>query len=90
DGPPAAIKAKVAGTTIRIRTALSLAHLQMLPGVAKVDQHSADTSILTTNARATLESLFAADPALTEFEVASASLEDALANIIANTVKEAA
>lgn len=90
DGPPAAIKAKVAGSTIRIRTALSPAHLQMLPGAAKVDQRGADTTILTTNARATLEALFSADPALTDFEVVSASLEDALADIIANTVKEAA
>ena len=90
DGPPAAIKAKVAGSTIRIRTTLSPAHLQMLPGASKVDQRGADTAILTTNARATLEALFGADPALTDFEVASASLEDALADIIANTVKEAA
>ncbi|MEQ1812329.1 MAG: ABC transporter ATP-binding protein [Terricaulis sp.] len=90
DGPPTAIKAKVAGSTIRLRTTLSTAHLQLLPGAAKVDQLGADTAILTTNARATLEGLFGADPALTDFEVASASLEDALADIIANTRKEAA
>jgi ABC-2 type transport system ATP-binding protein len=90
DGPPAAIKAKVAGSTIRIRTGLSPAHLKILPSAAKVDQRGADTAILTTNARATLEALFSADPALTDFEVTSASLEDALADIIANTVKEAA
>jgi len=90
DGPPAAIKAKVAGSTIRIRTGLSPAHLKMLPSAAKVDQRGADTAILTTNARATLEALFSADPAFTDFEVTSASLEDALADIIANTVKEAA
>jgi ABC-2 type transport system ATP-binding protein len=90
DGPPAAIKAKVAGSTIRIRTALAQRICKMLPGAAKVDQRGADTAILSTNARVTLEALFSADPALTEFEVASASLEDALADIIANTVKEAA
>lgn len=90
DGPPAAIKAKVAGATIRIRTALPSAQLRALPGVAKVDQRGADAAILTSNARATLEALFRADPALTAIEVACASLEEALADIIANTVQEAA
>lgn len=90
DGPPATIKAKVAGSTIRFRTSLAPAHLKMLPAVAKVDQVGADTALLSTDARATLEALFGADPSLTQFEVAAASLEDALADIIANTVKEAA
>jgi len=90
DGPPAAIKAKVAGSIIRIRTGLPPARLQLLPGATKIDQRGADTAILTTNARATLEALFGADPALTDFEVASASLEDALADILAKTAKEAA
>jgi ABC-2 type transport system ATP-binding protein len=90
DGPPAAIKAKVAGSTIRFRTALATAHLKMLPAVSKVDQVGADTALLSTDARVTLEALFSADPSLTQFEVAAASLEDALADIIANTVKEAA
>jgi ABC-2 type transport system ATP-binding protein len=89
DGPPAAIKAKVAGSTIRIRTELSLERLQTLPGAAKIDQRGADTAILTTNARATLEALFSADASLIDFEVAGASLEDALSQIIASTVKEA-
>jgi len=90
DGPPAAIKAKVAGSTIRIRTALSLAHMQILPGAATVTQRGADAVILTTNPRATLEALFRADPLLTGLEVSSASLEEALADIIAKTMKEAA
>jgi ABC-2 type transport system ATP-binding protein len=90
DGPPAAIKAKVAGSTIRLRSTQPTAHLGRLPGVAKVDQHGADTALLTSDARATLTALFQADPSLTQFEVTAASLEDALADIIANTDKEAA
>ncbi len=90
DGPPAAIKAKVAGSTIRIRTGLSTERLQMLPGATRVDQRGAATAILTTNPRATLEALFGADPALTDIEVASATLEDALADIVTNTVQKAA
>ena len=90
DGPPAAIKAKVAGSTIRIRTGLSTERLQMLPGATRVDQRGAATAILTTNPRATLEALFGADPALTDIEVASATLEDALTDIVTNTVQKAA
>ncbi len=90
DGPPATIRAKVAGSTIRFRTTLASAHLKALPAVSKVDQVGADTALLSTDARVTLEALFSADPSLTQFEVAAASLEDALADIIANTVKEAA
>lgn len=85
EGPPAAIKAKVAGSIIRLRTLLARADLQRLPGVTRVDQIGADTAILSTHARATLEALFSADAALADFEVASASLEDALADIIATT-----
>lgn len=90
DGPPAEIKATVAGSTIRFRTSLGTAQLKMLPAVAKVDQVGADTALLSTDARSTLEALFSTDPSLRQFEVAAASLEDALADIIANTVKEAA
>ncbi len=90
DGPPAAIKAKVAGSTIRLRTGLAEEHLRMLPGVTKVDQRGADTTLLSTDARATLQALFSAEPALVQFEVTAASLEDALAEIVANSVKEAA
>ena len=90
DGPPAAIKAKVAGSTIRLRTGLAEAHLRMLPGVTRVEQRGADTALLSTDARATLQALFSADPSLVQFEVTAASLEDALAEIVANTVKEAA
>jgi ABC-2 type transport system ATP-binding protein len=90
DGPPAAIKAKVAGSTIRLRTGLAEEHLRMLPGVTKVDQRGADTTLLSTDARATLQALFSAEPSLVQFEVTAASLEDALAEIVANTVKEAA
>jgi len=90
DGTPAAIKAKVAGSVIRIRTRLTLAALKALPAVSKVELRGADASLLTTNARATLEALFAADPSLTDLEVTGASLEEALADIISMTGQEAA
>lgn len=92
DGPPAAIKAKVAATILKLRTRLAAASFRSLPDVVKVEQIGADISILTTRPRTTLEAAFALDAELTDFEVTSASLEDALADlVIANRpVKEAA
>jgi ABC-2 type transport system ATP-binding protein len=89
DDTPAAIKAKVAGSTIRLRTAQTALLLAGLPAVAKVEKKGADTSLVTTNARATLTALFQMDPTLTHFDVMAASLEDALADIITNFDKEA-
>lgn len=90
DGAPAAIKAQVAGRMIRVRTRLTLATLKALPAVTKADLLGADASLLTTNARATLEALFSADPALVDLEVTGATLEDALADIISINGQEAA
>jgi len=89
DGSPTEIRAQVAGSMISLRTSFSTAHLRTLPAVTKVDQRGADTSLLTLDPRATLEALFNADPSLTQFEVGAASLEDALANILAKSTKEA-
>lgn len=88
DGPPTSIKAKVAGSTVRLRTTQPAAHLATLPAVAKVNHQGADTMLLTTDARATVTALFQLDPTLTHFEVSAASLEDALAAIIANAKTE--
>lgn len=92
DGPPAAIKAQVAATVLRLRTQLAAERFRTLPGVVKVETVGADLAILTTAPRAALEAAFALDPALGHFEVTGASLEDALANLITanRTLKEAA
>lgn len=92
DGPPAAIKAEVAATMLRLRTRLAAERFRALPGVVKMDTVGADLTILTTAPRATLEAAFAIDPALTNFEVTGASLEDALSNLVSGnrTLKEAA
>ena len=93
DGTPAAIKARVAGTLITLRTRLAAARFRALPGVVKVETVGADLAILTTAPRANLEAAFAIDPAIQHFEVTSASLEEALANLVQTnrpTLKEAA
>jgi len=90
DGTPAAIKAAVAATMIRIRTRLDVAVLRALPGVTRVDSRGADATLLTTHARGTLEALLRTDRALTDLEVTGASLEDALADLVATNRQEAA
>ncbi|QHL90507.1 ATP-binding cassette domain-containing protein [Sphingomonas changnyeongensis] len=92
DGPPAAIKAQVASTVLKLRTRLAADRFQPLPGVVRVEQVGADLAILTTRPRAALEAAFALDPALADFEVAGASLEDALTDLVAaaRTTKEPA
>lgn len=92
DGPPAAIKAQVAASVLKLRTRLAAQRFAALPGVVKVETVGADLAILTTAPRAALEAAFALDPAIEAFEVTSASLEDALANLVTanRTMKEAA
>ena len=92
DGPPAAIKAQVAATVLKLRTRVPIERFHALPGAVKVETVGADLTILTTTPRATLEAAFAVDPALTDFEVIGASLQDALANLVTanRTMKEAA
>ena len=93
DGPPAAIKAEVAATAIRLRTRLAADRFSVLPGVVKVETVGADLLLLTTAPRSTLEAAFALDPAMVHFEVTGASLEDALANLVSanrTVLKEAA
>ncbi len=82
DGSPAAIKAEVAATVIRLRTRLPAERFRALPGVVKVATLGADLALLTTTPRPTLEAAFAIDPALASFEVTGASLEEALANLV--------
>lgn len=91
DGPPAQIKAQVAGTVVRLRTRLPASRFGTLPDVVKFEERGADVAILTTSPRATLEAVFRIDPALQHFEVVNASLEDALENLVTSqNVQEAA
>jgi ABC-2 type transport system ATP-binding protein len=82
DGAPAAIKAKVAATAIRLRTRLPADRFRAVPGVVKVETVGADLSVLTTAPRASLEAAFAIDPSLQHFDVTGASLEEALAHLV--------
>lgn len=91
DGPPAKIKAQVAGTIVRLRTKLPLSRFVALPDMVKIEERGADVAILTTDPRGTLEAVFQIDPALQHFEVVSSSLEDALENLVkCQNIQEAA
>ena len=81
DGTPSAIKADVAGSTIRCRTRLSEAALRRLPGVRRVARDGGLASLLVTDAVSAVRALLSADEDLAELSVTAASLEDALQNI---------
>jgi ABC-2 type transport system ATP-binding protein len=81
DGSPAAIKASVAGSTIRCRTDLPDALLAALPTVRSVARNGAAATLLAGDGAAATRALLAADPHLVDLTVTAASLEDALDNL---------
>jgi ABC-2 type transport system ATP-binding protein len=90
DGRPAEIKARVAATRIRCRTAIPLAAIASLPGALRPIREGAETILLTTSAAATLRELLAVDPALSDLTVSAATLEDAIAAFASKPLKAAA
>jgi ABC-2 type transport system ATP-binding protein len=89
DDTPAGIKASVAGSTIRCRTALADAVLSAMPGVRRVARSGAAATLLVADGAAAARALLGADPTLCDLTISAASLEDALANL-AESVREAA
>ena len=81
DDTPARIKAQVAGSTIRCRTALADAALLCLPGVRSVSRGGAATTLLVADSAASARALLGADLGVSDLTITAASLEDALANL---------
>lgn len=95
DAPPHALKAGVAAGAVRCRTSLGDAELAGLPGVTAVTREGGRVVLLTSAPPETLRELLARDPALQDFSVTTASLEDALAHLgrgesLADTLETAA
>lgn len=90
DDTPARIKAQVAGSTIRCRTALADAALLCLPGVRSVSRGGAATTLLVADGAASARALLGADPGVSDLTITAASLEDALANLSTTTTRKAA
>lgn len=83
DDTPAAIRARAAGAVIRCRTRLTPAWASVLPGVREADMDGADLRIVVAEAAPAARMLLDADPALTGLRIADATLEDAIAHLLA-------
>jgi ABC-2 type transport system ATP-binding protein len=82
DGTPHAIRAQVSEQRIRCRTELPLERLESLPCVVRATLAAGRADIRSSHAETTLRDLIAADPAVAELEVARATLEQALDQLI--------
>ena len=87
---PAAIRARVGGSTLRCRTDLAQANLMALPSVRSVERAGAEVIIRSGDAVATVRSLVAADAGLADLRISDASLDDALAGLLSANMKVAA
>ncbi|HJT18053.1 MAG TPA: ABC transporter ATP-binding protein [Thermoanaerobaculia bacterium] len=81
EGTPSDIKLRVSGKRIRCSTAMNDEDLSALPFVTKVNRQGAATEILASNGEAVLREMFARDRALSNLEVTSAGLEDAIVTL---------
>ncbi len=90
DDTPAAIKARVAGSTITCRTTLGIDTLGALPGVRDAHRHGLGTTLNSVDAAVTMRALLAADAGIHDLTIAAASLENALAGLAPHPLKDAA
>jgi ABC-2 type transport system ATP-binding protein len=77
EGTPEQIKSRVAGRTVRCRTALAIAELERLPGALAVRRDGEVSEVLAAEPERLVAALLAADPALSGLEVRGAGLEEA-------------
>jgi ABC-2 type transport system ATP-binding protein len=89
DESPAGIKASVAGSTIRCRTALTDPALGALPGLRSISRSGAAATLLVADGATAARALLVADPSVSDLTISAASLEDALANLSTATRKAA-
>ncbi len=82
DDTPAAIRARVAATSIRCRTTLADAVLRALPAVRDVERAGAETRLLSADAAASVRALLAADPQIADLRIVDATLDDAFAQLV--------
>jgi ABC-2 type transport system ATP-binding protein len=77
EGTPAEIKAQTSGKRIRCITALSVASLLQIPGVADARPDREAVEIHAREAEPVVRALLARDPSLSALEITSAGLEEA-------------
>ncbi len=83
DDTPAALRARAGGSVIRCRATLEPRVAALLPAAREAMMEGADLRILTADAARTVAALLAADPALSALRIADATLEDAIATLLA-------
>jgi len=83
DDTPAAIRARAGGAVIRCRTRLAPAWASVLPGIREAGTDGADLRVVVADAAPAARMLLEADPALTGLRIADATLEDAIAQLLA-------
>jgi ABC-2 type transport system ATP-binding protein len=84
DAPPEAIKTGVGASAIRCRSHLPDAALAALPAVSSIGREGGRIVLLTAAPADTLRALLAADRRVQDLSVSTASLEDALARLVAD------
>ena len=77
EGTPEQIKSRVAGRTVRCRTALATGELERLPGVRTLRRDGELVELFAAEPERLVAALLAADPALSGLEVRGAGLEEA-------------
>jgi len=82
DAAPHAIKARVAEQRISCRSSLGLAEIGRLPAVIAASETEGRWLVRTTRAQRTLAAWLAKDPDLKDLEIARASLEEALEQLL--------
>lgn len=83
DDTPAAIRSQAGGSVIRCRSTRSAAQAALLSGVREAMMEGAELRIVTSDATATVRALLDADTSLADLRVADATLEDAIATLLA-------
>lgn len=85
DDTPAAIRARAGGSVIRCRSGVAPTTATEMPCVREAVMEGADLRLVTADAAATARALLAADADLADLRIADATLEDAIAALLAST-----
>ncbi|GAA3718108.1 ABC transporter ATP-binding protein [Sphingomonas cynarae] len=83
DATPAALRARAGGSVIRCRTRIVLTAALAMPSVHDASVEGAELRVVTGDGAATVRALLLADPDLLALRVADATLENAIALLLA-------
>lgn len=90
DDTPGAIRSQAGGSVIRCRTRIAVAAARAMPAVHEAETEGAELRIVTGDASTTLRHLLDADRTVSDLRVGDATLEDAIAALLAPSERIAA